>query len=255
MRRIRVIPTLLISNRKLVKTTRFQKPVYVGDPINTLKILNEKEVDEVCVLDIDASKKGLPPDMTYIRELASECFMPFTYGGGITSVDQAKQILKLGVEKLVFGTTAITDPDLVSKVSRIAGAQSVVVSIDVRKNWLGKYLINSNGGTKKHNISPAAFAQSAESMGVGEILLQDIDREGTFGGYNLHLIREVANQVGMPVIISGGASAVEDFLPAVNAGASAVAAGALFMFKGSRKAVLINYPSQEELFAKLYNAL
>jgi cyclase len=255
MRRIRVIPTLLIDNLKLVKTQRFKSPSYVGDPINSLKIFNEKEVDEIAVLDIGASRQGRGPDFNFIRQLASECFMPLSYGGGITSVDQAKELFKLGVEKVVLGKGAFVNPELITSISNQGGAQSIVVSVDVRKDLFGRWRVFINNGTENTKLNPVDFAIKMESLGAGELLLQNIDLEGMLNSYDLSIIRAVAAAVKIPVVASGGAANVSDFLAAVNAGASAVAAGAMFVYKGTHRAVLINYPSQRELKDGFYSQL
>lgn len=255
MRRIRVIPTLLIQNRKLVKTTGFKNPSYVGDPINALRIFNDKEVDEICVLDIQASRDKSMPDMEYLRDLASECFMPLAYGGGVTTPQQANELFKIGIEKIVFGTTAVTNPDLIRQVSAMAGAQSVVVALDYRKDWLGSYQVYYTSGTQRATMKPVEFARYAESLGAGELLIQNIDREGSCKGYDLTLLHNIAHAVSIPVIFSGGAASTDDFLPAIQAGASAVAAGAMFVYKGPNRAVLINYPDQHQLKTRLYDKL
>jgi imidazole glycerol-phosphate synthase subunit HisF len=254
MKRVRVIATLLLTSHKLVKTTQFKLPVYVGDPINALRIFNEKEVDEICVLDITANESS-GPDMEYIKLLTSECFMPLAYGGNVQTLQQAKEILKSGVEKIIFGEAANSNPALINEVSKAAGSQSVVVSIDVKKDWLGRSRVFVHKGTIKTTFTPVQYAQRMEQLGAGELLLQNIDREGTFSGYDHDLIQEVSASVEIPIIASGGASSVQDFLSAIQSGASAVAAGAMFVYKGSRKAVLINYPDQEKLMSELYSKL
>jgi cyclase len=255
MRRIRVIPTLLIENLKLVKTTRFKSPSYVGDPINAVKIFNEKEVDEIAILDIGASRENRAPDLEYIRQLASECFMPLSYGGGITTVEQANELFKLGVEKVVIGKSAVVNPKLITAISNMGGAQSVVVSIDIKKDFLGRWRVFISNGTVNSKMTPTEFAIRMEAFGAGEILLQNIEHEGMLNSYDLATLKEVANAVKIPVVSSGGAASVTDFFQAVKAGASAVAAGAMFVYKGPHRAVLINYPSQEVLKDGLYNKL
>jgi cyclase len=254
MKRVRVIPTLLLSNRKLVKTIRFSSPAYVGDPINALRIFNEKEVDEICVLDISFNNNG-SPDLNYIRLLTSECFMPLSYGGRVKTVQQAREIYNAGVEKIIFGAGAFEDHTLIKNVAAVAGVQSVVASLDVKKSFLGKNYVYIRGGKKNTKMTPVAFAQKMVEIGVGELLLQSIERDGTFTGYDLNLINEVSTSVNIPVIASCGASSINDFLNAIQAGAAAVAAGAMFVYKGDHKAVLINYPAQEVLIASLYNKL
>jgi cyclase len=255
VRRIRVIPTLLIENRNLVKTTRFKFPSYVGDPINAVKIFNEKEVDEITVLDIGVSRQNRPPDFEFIRQLASECFMPLSYGGGITTVEQANELFRLGVEKVIIGKSTVANPELLSAISALGGAQSVVASVDIKKDFLGRWRAYTSNGTVNSKMNPTQFAIKMESFGAGEILLQNIDHEGMLNSYDLTILKDVTDAVKIPVVSSGGAASVTDFLQAVKAGASAVAAGAMFIYKGPHRAVLINYPSQEVLRDELYSKL
>lgn len=247
MLRTRVIPVLLLTGHRLVKTVKFKNRVYVGDPINTVKIFNDKEVDELAILDIDASINGREPDYDYIERLASQCFMPLAYGGGIRTAQQASRLLAIGVEKVILNTAATTDPDVVSAAAAEAGSQSVVVSIDVKKNWLGKYQVRSAGGSRGTSLDPAAFAAEVVKRGAGEILINSIDRDGTQSGYDLDLISNVASAVNVPVIACGGASTLDDFAAAVGKGASAVAAGSMFVFTGPHRAVLINFPQRADL--------
>lgn len=255
MKRVRVIPVLLLDGRKLVKTKQFKLPAYVGDPINVLRIFNEKEVDEICVVDIGATKRKETPDLDYIRLLASECFMPLSYGGGIATIECANSIFKAGVEKIVLGTSAFHNPALVSQISAMAGSQSVVISIDYKRNWFGQSRVYISGGEECTKVAPGVYAKQMETLGAGEILLQNIEREGTLGGYDLEVIREVSTAVNIPVVASGGASSINDFLRACQEGASAVAAGYMFIYKGPHRAVLINYPGNEFLSENLYSKL
>lgn len=251
MLRTRVIPVLLISDRKLVKTVKFKKPVYVGDPINTIKIFNDKEVDEIAVLDINASRLKRQPDYEYIESLASQCFMPLAYGGGVTDSIQAQRILELGVEKIILNTSAINDMDVVSSISEQAGSQSVVVSIDVKKNWLGKYEVVISGGKKKTGLKPADCIVKAVEHGAGEILINSVDKDGTLSGYDTELISEISSLVDVPIIACGGARNIDDFKLALDSGATAVAAGSMFVFTGPHRAVLISYPKYTDLQEKL----
>lgn len=256
MRRVRVIPTLLLHDGGLVKTRNFKRPVYVGDPINTVRIFNEKEIDELVVLDIRASLERRTPDLRRISELAGECFMPLAYGGGITTLDQIRAILNAGAEKIIVNTALTTNPALVMEASRLVGSQSVLVAIDVRRAWFGGYRSFSHSGTRGTGMTPVQLARRAEELGAGEILLTSIDREGASQGYDLHLIREVAEAVSIPVVACGGARALEDFVAAVEEGrASAVAAGSMFVFSGPHRAVLISYPEpnilRENVFMRL----
>jgi len=243
----RVIPCLLLKNRGLVKTVKFQHPQYVGDPINAVKIFNEKEVDELVFLDIEATPSGMEPQLEHIRQIAGECFMPFAYGGGIRKLEVVGEILKIGVEKVVLNTIAVEDPGFVRKAADKAGNQSVVVSIDVRKNMFGKYQVCTHGGRRKHDLNPVAHARNMEKMGAGEIFLTAVDRDGTMSGYDLALIKRVSEAVSVPVTACGGAGSVADFSDAVTNGASAVSAGSLFVFHGKHRAVLINFPKREIL--------
>jgi imidazole glycerol-phosphate synthase subunit HisF len=251
MLKTRVIPCLLLRGGGLVKTTRFKDPKYVGDPINAIKIFNDKEVDELVLLDISASREGRGPAFSVIEEVASECFMPLAYGGGIGTVEQARRILKLGVEKVVFNTTAWRSPQVLADASREFGAQAVVASIDVRRKLFGRHEVVVEGGTRGTGVEPVEYAQRMEAAGAGEIFLTSIDRDGTMKGYELDLISKVSAAVSVPVIASGGAATVQDFAAAIREGAAAVAAGAMFVFHGPHRAVLITYPAQRDLLATI----
>jgi cyclase len=253
MKRIRVIPVLLLHKGGLVKTIKFKNPAYVGDPINAVKIFNEKEIDEIVVLDIDASREGRGPQMQLIREIAGEAFIPLAYGGGITTIEQVKELFFIGVEKVILNYRAITHPEFITQIAQAVGSQSVVVSIDVKKNVWGSYKVYTKGGTENSGEEPIAFAQKMQNAGAGEIFLNVIDRDGTFSGYDLPLIQKMAAVLNIPLIVCGGAGSVNDFKPAILSGASAVAAGSMFVFQGPHRAVLISYPSQKELEEKLYS--
>lgn len=256
MRRIRVIPTLLLNNGGLVKSVRFRQHKYVGDPINAVKIFNEKEVDELVLLDITASQEKRAPNIKQISEIVSEAFMPIAYGGGITTIEQVKAILYEGVEKVVFNYSAITQPALITEAARQFGSSSVVVSVDVNKNWLGKYRVYTLNGTKNAGVDPVSFVQSMVNAGAGEIFLNSIDRDGTFEGYDTDLLKQVTAAVDVPVIACGGAASVQDFRKAVElGGASALAAGSMFVFQQPHRAVLITYPSQKELKKEVFEPL
>lgn len=248
MLKTRVIPCLLLKDKGLVKTVNFKEPKYVGDPINAVKIFNDKEVDELIFLDITATIEERSPQFDLIEDIAGECFIPFAYGGGIRSIDDARQILKLGAEKIIVNTYAMENPDFIKKTSEIFGSQSVVVSVDVKKNWRGVYLICTHSGTRNTNINPTDFARKVEKLGAGELFINSVDRDGTMQGYDLHLIKSVSEQVDIPVIACGGAGKLQDFQDAVRVGgASAVAAGSMFVFHGPHRAVLINYPYRDDL--------
>jgi cyclase len=249
MLKTRVIPCLLLRNQGLVKTIKFKDPKYVGDPINAVKIFNEKEVDELVFLDITATVEGRGPNFTVLENIAGEAFMPLAYGGGIRSVEDAKRVFNLGFEKIVINSSAAESPDLVSLLADTFGNQSVVVSIDVRKTFFGKRQVYVRSGTKKIDRETAEFAVEMERRGAGEIFLNSIDLDGTMTGFDLDLIGDVSSRVGVPVIACGGAGKLGDFSTAIAAGASAVAAGSLFVFHGKHRAVLITYPTPEELKA------
>jgi cyclase len=248
MLKTRVIPCLLLRGGGLVKTKRFTDPKYVGDPINAIKIFNAKDVDELMLLDITENRQDRGPPFSVIEEIASECFMPLAYGGGIRSVEDARTILRLGVEKIVFNTTLWHNPQVVRETSMIVGVQAVVASIDVRRTVFGRYEVFVENGAKGTGVDPVDYALRAEGYGAGEILLTAIDRDGVMKGYDLELISRVASVVGVPVIASGGAGSISDFGEAVHrGGAHAAAAGAMFVFHGPHRAVLITYPSRREL--------
>lgn len=231
-----------------MKTVRFTNPKYVGDPINAARIFNEKEVDEIIVLDIGASKENTRPNIETITEIASECFMPMCYGGGLHSIEEIEMILSAGVEKVVINTHAVENPSFIYQASQMLGSQSIVVAIDCKKNVGGDYTVCTHGGTKSTTLNPVTLAVHMEKMGCGEILLNSIDMDGTMQGYDIELIRSVAKVVTIPVIACGGAGCLTHFAEAVaNGGASAVAAGSLFVFHGKYRAVLINYPLKQEL--------
>lgn len=247
MLKIRLIPCLLLEGRGLVKTVRFKRPKYVGDPINAVKIFTEKEADELIFLDIAATVQGKRPNFEFIRKIASECFMPFSYGGGIRSIADIKALFDAGVDKVIMNTYAIENPNFISEAASIYGSQSIVVAIDVKKDMFGKYKVFTRGGRKKTNLDPMEHAVNMEKMGAGELFLNSIDRDGTMQGYDPILIKKVSHAVNIPVVACGGAGKIEDFAEAVASGASAVSAGSFFVFHGKRKAVLITYPLLEEL--------
>lgn len=248
MRRIRVIPTLLLGKEGLVKTVRFGKRTYIGDPINAVKILNEKEVDELVVLDIDAGKFRRSIDFESIEDIVSEAFVPVAYGGGIRSIEDVKRLLAGGVEKVVMTTAAHSDPGLLEEAASKFGSQSILASIDCKQGFLGGYKAWVGSGRAKTGLSPLEHALRCESLGVGELIVTSIDREGTYRGYDCELLAEISSAVKLPVVANGGASGIEDFLSAVmKGGCSAVAAGSLFVYSALGQGVLINYPTQEAL--------
>lgn len=248
MLKVRVIPCLLLKNHGLVKTVRFKEAKYVGDPVNAVKIFNEKEVDELSLLDITATIEMRKPNFTLIRDIASECFMPFSYGGGIRSIEDIREIIGPGAEKVIVNSYAVENPDFISKASRLFGSQSIVVSIDVKKGSSNRYEIYTYSGTKNTVVDPISFAVKMAKLGAGEIFLSSIDRDGTQQGYDLDVIRRMTGALDIPVIACGGAGSLEDFADAVHkAGASAVAAGSFFVFHGKHRAVLISYPEYQVL--------
>ncbi len=247
MLRARIIPCLLVRNRGLVKTRKFAEDRYVGDPLNAVRIFNEKGVDELIVLDIDATTQGREPDYGLIENMAAECRMPLGYGGGVSTVDQAKRIMALGVEKVSLSAAAAARPALVAEIARQVGSQSVVVVLDVKKKILGGHGIYVHNGTKDTKRDPVSFARELESLGVGEIVINSIDNDGMLKGYDLAIAEEIRRAVSVPITVMGGAGSVEDMKQAVQRlGVVGVGAGSLFVFKGQFRAVLISYPSPRE---------
>jgi imidazole glycerol-phosphate synthase subunit HisF len=249
----RVIPCLLLKNGGLVKTRNFEKPKYIGDPINAIRIFNEKEVDELIVLDIDASKTSKEPDYEVIEQIAGECFMPLCYGGGIKTVDQVQRILSLGIEKISVQTSILSNLDLVCDISSRYGNQSVVVAIDIKKNLLGQYRLYSSATGKVLSENWIDFMQKAISAGAGEILINAVDKDGSMNGMDLSLIKSAASACKVPLIALGGVGSLDDIQSAVKSGASAVSAGSFFVFYGPHRAVLITYPKYNELVNLLEN--
>lgn len=248
MLRVRVIPSLLLQGTGLVKTRKFKNPVYIGDPINAVKIFNDKEVDELIFLDIKATPEKRGPNIRLIKDIASEAFMPFGYGGGIQSLNDIEKLFNLGIEKVILNTIAFKESQIVAEASRIYGSQSIVAAIDVNSNILGKYEVWSYCGKYNTKINPVDFALKMQDLGAGEIFLNSIDREGTMKGFDIKLIKSVSKMIQIPLVASGGAGGLQDFRTAVNeGGASAVSAGSMFVFHGIHRAVLITYPGYEEL--------
>lgn len=243
----RIIPCLLLQNGGLVKSTKFKTPKYVGDPINAIRIFNDKEVDELIVLDINATKENKGPDFALIEQFAGECFMPLCYGGGINTVEHAQKLFEIGVEKICLQTAAINNLKLVSDISEKVGSQSVIVSIDIKKNLLGKYQLYSSSTGKTINRPWVDFLKEVVSAGAGEIVINSVDKDGTMSGMDLNLIRLASEVTQVPIVAMGGVSEMEDFRRALKSGASAVAAGAFFVFHGPHKAVLITYPQYADL--------
>jgi cyclase len=245
MLRSRIIPCLLVKDRGLVKTVRFANPTYVGDPINAAKIFNEKEVDELIVLDIDATVRKVEPDYAMIEQLAAECRMPFCYGGGIRTVEQAQRIIRLGVEKVAVSSAAIENPTLVSRMAERVGSQSVIAVLDVKKSAKdGSYELFTRNGRQPTGTSPFVCARELERLGIGEIVVNAIDRDGVMGGYDLALAARMREVITVPLTVLGGAGSLNDIGQLIaKQGIVGAAAGSLFVFKGVYRAVLINYPN------------
>lgn len=250
-----MIPILLLGEGGLYKTVQFAKPTYIGDPINAVKIFNEKEVDELVLLDIEASRKNRRPDFKRIAEIAGEAFMPMGYGGGARTVDDIRQIIFGGFEKVILGTSAFENPELIKSGAAQVGAQSIVVTIDYKKNFFGKPKVYVKGGQVNTGFDPVSYARKMEDLGAGELILHAIDRDSMYSGYDIGVIEQVAHAVQVPLVACGGASGISDFAPAVQAGASAVAAGSIFVYRGKTKGILPNYPSQAELLKELFMKL
>jgi len=248
MLKTRVIPCLLLKGQGLVKTLQFEDPKYVGDPINAVRIFNEKEVDELILLDILATAGQRPLQMKLISEIAGECFMPLCYGGGIRTLEQIKAILGLGVEKVAINACAVENPDLIRNAAEMFGSQSIVVAIDAKKHPADGYEVLTHSGKTATGIDVVKHAVRMEEIGCGEIFLNSVDRDGMRQGYDIDLIRQVSSAVSIPVIACGGAGSLSHIADAVRlGGASAVAAGSLFVFHGRHRAVLISYPPTAEL--------
>jgi len=248
MLRVRIIPCLQLIDQSLVKTIKFGKYGYIGDPINTVRIFNELEVDELCFLDIRATVQKRSPNLKILSEIANECFMPLSYGGGVKNEETASRILAIGFEKIVLNTSAIENPKLITEISILSGNQSVIVSIDVKKSLLGKYNVYSHDGTKKTDLDPIRWAVNCEAAGAGELLVTSMDQDGTWGGFDLKIIREISEAVNIPVIANGGAGSIKDIMDAVKIGkASAVALGSMVVYQKKGMGVLVNFPGSEEL--------
>ena len=245
----RVIPVLLLRSGGLYKTRRFSNEKYVGDPVNAVRIFNEREVDELSIVDMVAARRSSVPDFELLRDIASEAFMPMSYGGGVSTTDVVHELVTLGYERVIVNSAAVRNPDLITDIVDRFGTSTLIASIDVRKDLLGRYRVYINGGQEKTSLSPADWATELARRGAGEILLTSIDRDGEMVGYDLTLLKQVASSVHVPVIVSGGAGHLEHFREAVDAGASAVAAGSFFVFHGRHKAVLISYPPRRQLEA------
>jgi cyclase len=244
----RVIPVLLLHEGGLVKTTRFGRPVYLGDPINIIKIFNDKAVDELVLLDIDATPAGRRPNTRFLAEVVEEAFVPLGYGGGVRTLEEMRDLFRLGIEKVIVNTAVHLTPELVRQAADQFGSQSVVVSMDVKRSWIGGARVVSHGGRRRTGYDPARFAAMAQELGAGELMVTSIDKDGSMSGYDLSLIKTVTSAVDIPVVACGGAARLEDFRLATEVGgASAVAAGSMFVFQGPHRAVLISFPDRREL--------
>ena len=244
MSRPRIIPVLLLRDRGLVKSIKFSKYRYIGDPINAVKIFNEKEADELIILDIQATKKNKLVSLDLVEKVGEEANMPFGVGGGIKSNDDIRKILERGAEKVILNTAAHENPTLIKSAADTFGSSTITVCIDVKTNIFGNQYCALRNGTKKTKHNPIEFALKVEEYGAGEIIIQSIEHDGTYRGYNLELIKNVSKSVNVPVVALGGAGSYEDFISAVKFGhASAVAAGSIFVYHGPRRAVLISYPT------------
>ncbi len=250
MLKARVIPVLLLRQNGLVKSVGFKKHKYIGDPVNAVRIFNEKEVDELLIIDIDASREKRGPDFGMLHDISREAFMPFGYGGGVRDLATIKKLLQSGVEKVCINHFALQQPDFLRSAAEYCGSQSLVVAIDAKQDLWGNHHVYDHVKAKNLPMTPWEYAARAESLGAGEILLSSVDRDGTYKGYDLGLVRKVATAVQIPVIALGGASCTEDVSKVIHEGkASAAAAGSLFVYYGAHRAVLINYPEKKTLRA------
>jgi cyclase len=248
----RIIPSLLLDGNGLVKTRKFKDPTYVGDPINAIKIFNDKRVDELIFLDISASKARREPNYRLIEKIASECFMPVCYGGGVNSVIQARKIIELGIEKVSLNSAVIEVPGLVSEISAELGSQSVVASVDIKKSWTGRYRVYDSARGKLTQVDPLEHIARLVEAGAGEVFINNVDADGMQSGFDIPLVRAVSAKVSVPVIACGGAGSLEHIKAAIrDGGASAAAAGSIFVFKGPHRAVLISYPTQSQIMELL----
>ena len=254
MLRPRIIPSLLVHENGLVKTVNFKNPKYVGDPINAVKIFNEKEVDELAIFDIDATILNKEPNYLLIEKLANQSRMPLCYGGGVKTVEQAQKIFSLGIEKIAISSAIIQKPELISQIAERVGNQSVIVVLDVKKKLLGGYEIYTHNGKRGANLNPFKFIEEVQRLGAGEIIINSIDQDGVMKGYDLNLIDKVREKTTLPITVLGGAGSLNDIAKVINKhGVIGVAAGSLFVFKGIYKAVLINYPNRIEKDKLIFN--
>lgn len=252
MQQSRVIPCLLVSGNGLVKTRQFKDPVYIGDPVNAVRIFSDKEADEIVILDIDATREVREPNFELIAEMAGEAFMPVAYGGGIRNIEQIRRLIRSGVEKVVINTLATESTDIIKAAADIFGSQAIVGAVDVRRKLFGSYAVVAKGATVETRLNLQHHIEMMVHAGIGELFINDVDRDGAMGGYDLKLVKAVS-QSPVPVIVCGGAGNIEHLREAVHeGGASAVAAGSMFVFHGKHRAVLISYPKGSDL-KKIFN--
>lgn len=248
MLRTRVIPCLQLINESLVKTVKFDNHGYIGDPINTVRIFNELEVDELCFLDIRATLDKRQPNFKILHEIADECFMPLSYGGGVKDPDTAAEILSIGFEKIVINTAAAEQSELITEIAKRSGVQSVIASIDVKRNVWGKYHVYTHDGTKRLDVDPIAYAKQLEDLGAGELLLTSMHQDGTWKGFDVEIIKKITQAVTVPVIANGGAGKLQHITEAVKiGGASAVALGSMVVYQKKGLGVLVNFPDKTDL--------
>lgn len=247
MLRPRIIPSLLLQDNGLVKTVNFKNPKYVGDPINAVKIFNEKEVDELAIFDIDATARGIEPNYSLIERIANQSRMPLCYGGGVKTIEQAQRIFGLGIEKIALSSAVLQNPQLITDIADRVGSQSVIVVLDVKKKLLGGYEVFTHNGKKSTGINPFKFIEQAQELGAGEIIINSIDQDGVMKGYDISLIDKAREKTSLPMTVLGGAGNLDDIKKVIEKHKIiGVAAGSLFVFKGIYKAVLINYPAKQE---------
>jgi len=244
----RVIPCLLLHKGGLYKTQKFKKPTYIGDPINAIKIFNEKEVDELMFLDIDASVENKEPNYKMIEDIASECFMPLCYGGGVKTIEQMKKIYALGVEKISLSSQAVLNPILIKEAANIFGNQSVIVTIDIKKDLWGKGKVFINNGKKNTKLDPFEFVKKVEALGAGEVVINSVDCDGAMQGFDIELLKQIKKHTTIPVIALGGAGKLEHIKEVFeSSNVDAVACGSMFVYQGVLKGVLISYPPYEKI--------
>lgn len=244
----RIIPCLLLENRRLIKTVKFKAPVYIGDPINAVRIFNEKLVDEILILDKSKTKNRKSPDFDFLNNLANECFIPAGYGGGIRTLADIEKIFTIGFEKVILNSIVYSKPEVVIEAVKIFGSQSIVISIDVKKNFFNKYFLFSNCGTRRESITLVDYINLITKLQIGEVFLNSIDRDGSMRGYDIELIKKLSSKLTVPLIACGGAGKLTDFNHAITYGhASAAAAGSFFIFQGKHKGVLISYPKYSDI--------